>query len=268
MRTRPQEPAAPKVVIVRPQSSSEMPDRLIRELMDEVGRLGHRLTVLRAGERRAERPWKWKPIQVLAPTDAERLYRLTHHGPVIVATVTSIYVVRDPRIGVIREKDALRLNDFVDHKAAFLHVNGRSQIATLEATFSSWRRTVRCEGQDDPRILPLHCFDADGPCPELAHDAGRKAFTSRYGGARLRIDQRGREWARASALHGREVLTISGHQLQAGFHWDVRCGRGSGTLLCANAVWRLPARSYANVYPNGTVRGGRAGVPPIKRIWP
>jgi hypothetical protein len=138
----------------------------------------------------------------------------------------------------------------------------------LEAAFVSWREVVRCEGQDDPRALPLHTFDADGPCPALAEEAGRKSFASRYGTGRLRVDQSGREWARATALHGWEAVTVAGCQLRPGFHWDVGYRRGSGTLLCANAVWRLPRRGYANVYPDGGVRGGTTDVPSIKKIWP
>ena len=268
MRTAPRPPASPKVVLVRPESAHQTVDRLIGELTDETHRLGLALTVLKAGTQRPSREWKLKPIQVLVPGDAERLYRLLHHGPVIVAAFTSVYVLRDPRSTAIREKDTLRLEDFVAHKAAFLLVNGRTDVVALESTFLAWRSVVGCDGPDDPRVLPLHSFDADGPCPDLADDSGRKAFASRYGTGRLRTDQSGREWARATALHGREALTIAGCRLVAGFHWDVRYPRGSGTLLCANAVWRLPRRGYANVYPDGGVRGGSADVPPIKRIWP
>jgi hypothetical protein len=229
--------------------------------------VGFALSVLKARTTRPSRDWKLKPIQVLVPADAERLYRLLHHGPVIVAAVTSVFVLRDPRSGDVREKDTLRLEDFVEHKAGFLLVNGRTDVAALESTFLAWRAVVRCGGRDDPRVLPLHSFNAEGPCPDLAEEAGRKAFASKYGRGRLRTDQSGREWARA-ALHGRETLRIAGCQLMAGFHWDVGYPRGSGTLLCANAVWRLPPRSYANVYPDGGVRGGSSDVPPIKKVWP
>jgi hypothetical protein len=190
-----------------------------------------------------------------------------HHGPVMVTAVTSVFVLRDPRSADIRRKDTLRLSDFVEHKAAFLLVNGRTDVAAIESTFRGWRAVVRCTGRDDPRVLPLHTFDADGPCPELAQNAGRRAFASRYGAGRLRVDRRGRNWERA-VPHGREGVTVAGYQLIQGFHWDVSYRRGSGTLLCANAVWRLPPRSYANVYPDGGVRGGSTDVPPIKRIWP
>ena len=268
MTTAPRAPAPPKVVVVRPQTPGPMLDRLIRELMDETRRLGLALVVLKARTTRADRDWKQKPVEVLDPADAERLYRLLHHGAVLVTAVTSIFVLRDPRLARVREKDVLRLEDFVEHKAGFLLVNGRTDVAALEATFLSWRTMVRCEGQDDPRVLPLHTFDADGPCPDLAHAAGRKAFASRYGTGVLRTDLTGREWARATALHGREVVTIAGCRLRPGFHWDVAYRKGSGTLLCANAVWRLPSRGYANVYPDGGVRGGSTDVPAIKKIWP
>lgn len=261
-------PAPPKVVIIRPQSPPQTLERLIGELASETKRLGLALTVLKARTTRTNREWKRKPVEVLAPGDAERLYRLVHHGPVMVTAVTSIFVLRDPRSADLREKDVLRLEDFVEHKAGFLLVNGRTDVAGLEATFSSWRSVVRCDGQDDPRVLPLHMFDAGGPCPDLTTDAGRNAFASRHGTGRLRTDLSGREWARATAFHGREALTIAGCLLRQGFHWDVGYRRGSGTLCCSNAVWRLPPRSYANVYPDGGVRGGSTDVPPIKKVWP
>jgi len=257
-----------KVVLVRPASATESLDRLIRELMDEVRWLGLSLAVLKAGSTRPHRDWKRKAIHVLAPADAERLYRVLHHGPVIVTALTAVFVLRDPSATVVREKDTLRLEDFVEHKSAFLLVNGRTDISALGSRFSAWCSAPRCTGPDDPRVLPLHTFDANGSCPELGSDSGRKAFASRYGTSRLRADERGRKWARATALHGREALTVAGHQLVHGYHWDVGYPRGSGTLLCANAIWRLPRRSYANVYPDGGVRGGNTDVPPIKKIWP
>jgi hypothetical protein len=262
------ESTSPKVVVVRPQSPSQTLQRLLDELLREAQRAGLALTVLKAKTIRPNRNWRWKPIELLAPDDADRLYRLVHHGPTMVAAVSSVFVLRDPRRSDIREKDTIRLSDFVAHKAGFLLVNGRTQVATLEPTFDSWRAVVRCDGQDDPRMLPLQTFDAGGPCPELDHDAGRQAFATRYGSGRSRVDQSGHDWRRATARHGRQELIIAGYQLLAGFHWDVSCRKGSGTLLSANAVWSLPRRSYANVYPDGAVRGSKKGVPSIKRIWP
>lgn len=261
-------PLRPKIVVVRPQSALEPIDRLIGEIRAEADRLGLALTVLKARQVIPSRDWKQTPIQVLAPSDAELLYRLLHHGSVMVTAVTAVFVLRDPRSSSIRQKHVVRLQEFVEHKACYALINGRTDVAALDATFSGWRAGVRCDGEDDPRVLPLHTFDANGPCPDLASAEARRAFGARYGSGRFRLDVAGREWARATALHGRETLEIAGFRLRAGFHWDVRYRKGSGTLLCANAVWRLPRRSYANVYPNGNVRGGRADIPPIKKIWP
>jgi hypothetical protein len=243
-------------------------DRLIGEIRAEAQRIGLALTVLKARKTVPSRDWKRKPVQVLAPRDAELLYRLVHHGPVVVTAVTAVFVSRDPRSNPIREKHAIRLQDFVEHKACYVLINGRTDVAALGPAVAEWLGVVRCDGQDDPRVLPLHSFDANGPCPDLAHAEGRKAFGARYGAGRLRLDEGGREWERAAALHGRETLSIAGYRLRAGFHWDVTNRKGSGTLLCANAVWHLPRRSYANVYPDGDVRGGSTDVPPIKKIWP
>ncbi len=261
-------PLRPKIVVVRPQSTLEPLDRLIGEIRAEADRMGLALTVLKARKMVPSRDWKRKPIQVLAPKDAELLYRLLHRGPVIVTAVTAVFVLRDPRSSSIREKHVIRLQDFVEHKACYALINGRTDVAALGPSFPGWRGVVRCDGQDDPRVLPLHSFDANGPCPDLASAEARKAFGARYGAGKFRLDEAGREWARATALHGRETLMIAGSPLRAGFHWDAGYRKGSGALLCANAVWRLPGRSYANVYPDGDVRGGRADVPPIKRIWP
>ncbi len=76
MSTAPRPPAPPKVVVVRPESAAMILDRLIGELTDETRRLGLALTVLKARTTRPSREWKLKPIQVLTPGDAERLYRL------------------------------------------------------------------------------------------------------------------------------------------------------------------------------------------------
>ncbi len=260
--------ALPKVVLVQPESPSLGTGRLIVELRAEVERLKLPLTVLKARRRKTKSDWKRKQIDLLEPPDAERLYRALHHGPVLTTGVRAVFVLTNPQATSIREKDTVALKEFTEHKGCFVLVNGRSDVARLEPAFSEWNGCIRCEGRDDPRALPLHSFHAGGPCPELCTSDGRAGFAKAFGPARLRLDLDGRQWARAPELHGRDVLTVAGYRLQAGFHWHVGCRGGSAALLCANAVWHLPKRGYANVYPDGSVRGGSTDTPPIKKIWP
>ena len=65
-------------------------------------------------------------------------------------------------------------------------------------------------------------------------------------------------WTRPNAneMHGRDVLTIAGRALVAGYHWDVSSGRKT-TISNTFGVWEIKPDGYVNVYPNAHIRGSK-----------
>jgi len=210
-----------------------------------------------------------RPVQFLQPNDARELYRLVHRWRVLVLSFTSVYVRRDPSRQPAERRAALELGTFVEHKAQFWLVRGRPGLQLAVAGLAC-TATCGCDGDDDPRYLPLHAFSVDRPWGTLSDQHGRDAFEDLHGPARSRVDADKKRWTRADrgAYHGREALTIAGRDLPRGMHWDVTSERGLGRLTTANEVWRLPRgpRGHINVYPDAYVRP-KAGSS-ARRVWP
>jgi len=115
----------------------------------------------------------------------------------------------------------------------------------------------------------MHVFGVDRTWPELSEKSGRDAFAKRYGGSRSRLDDDRKRWTRAdrAAYHGGPGLTVAGHALQRGMHWEVISERRKFRLVTANQVWEVPrgAHGYVNVYPDAFVRPG--GDSRAQLIW-
>lgn len=252
-----------------------LPERQPRDLSDLISYTreqarGHGMTIktFRAAKAKvAGEPWG-RPIQFLAPRDALQLYKSLHRTVAIVLSFTQVYVRRDPsRHPVVRRK-ASTLAEFVAHKAVYGLVRGKTSVPGYLDRFIAWQAAVKCAGEDDPRVLPLHVFEAGGPWSELATSEGRAAFDSQFGGGASRTDLEQRMWDRASraAYHGRERLTVAGHTLAAGMHWDVNIDSAKARLTTAHEVWQLRRRAgYVNVYPDGHV--GKAGRSTARCVW-
>jgi hypothetical protein len=214
----------------------------------------------------SEEHWT-KPVRLVGPGDAATIYRLLHHGPTMVTTFASAFVRRDPSSRPLTRKQAIPLSRFVAHKAHFALINGRTQISQALDAFSEWCETVRCEGQDDPRVLPLHCFSSSSKWEDLGLKEARRRFDQEHGKGAKRTDAGGRRWERASVCHGREVLTVAGFPLPAGMHWDVQAGASRAAFYCAHEVWHVPGGCHLNVYPDGHARG-KSGKAFAKVVWP
>ncbi len=256
------------LVLVRPAKEPEDVTALVAQATSIAKSLGVPIPKTYRAERGAVvgEPWH-RPVQFLTPIDARRLYRSLHKQQTLVLSFTAVYVRRDPSRQPVERRAALNLKDFVDHKASFALVRGNPDLKSIRA-FSNGVRSLSCEGEGDPRCLPLHVFTVDRRWPELTSSAGRAAFSRAYDEGQSRLDSGRKRWTRADrgAYHGGEELTVGDKVLPKGMHWDVESERGQVRLVTADEVWRLPqaGRGYINVFPDAYVKGGKGA----RLIWP
>jgi hypothetical protein len=259
----------PGVVVVLPERDSSDVRCLRRRVRDKASSSGVEVVKTFRARRGSVVGEAWKgPVEFLAPGDAYQLYKRLHRARLLVISFTTVFVRRDPSRDPAVRKEALALSTFVEHKADFELVRGASSINDTFDRFAASLAQGSCEGEDDPRCLPLHVFTTDRLWPQLREEDGRRAFRKRYGPPRERSDDRGRRWARADrgAFHGREALVIAGCELAAGMHWDVTGGRGpAGRLTTANEVWKLGRQGYVNVHPDAHVSASDRST--ARRVW-
>ncbi len=211
--------------------------------------------------------WFQGPIEFLEPQDAYDLYQRTHRWRVLVVSFTRVYVRRDPSRDPVVRRAALELGSFVEHKA--VNSLARSEAGLIETLQRFMAPTApTCAGEDDPRCLPLHVFAVDRVWSALSEQGGRDVFSKLHGGPRSRVDSESKRWARATraAYHGTERLTIAGHDLAPGMHWDVTSERRPARLTTSKEVWEVPSASHGhiNVYPDAYVRPGSGA----RLLWP
>lgn len=263
-----QRPAA--VALIRPRRLSDQVTELMRAAEEASALAGLRARAfgtkcVRLLGEVVER----RETELLEPNDAHRLYTLAHEVDVLVLTFTEAYVRRDPGKTPATRDRALGLRTFVEHKAFFGLVRGRPDIKRIFAAFADWRAApADCHGFNDPRVLPLHVFETSGDWARLGEPLANAEFQRRYGKASNRLDDGGKDWARASAFHGSDRLTIARHRLEPGAHWDVTTQRQSATLRTSHEIWHMPSkpRDYLNVYPNEYVR--KTSGSGCKRVFP
>lgn len=251
-----QRPAA--VALIRPRRLSDQVAELMRAAEDASTCAG--LPTRAFGTkcvRLPEEVVQRRETELLEPNDAHRIYALAHEADVLVLTFTEAYVRQDPSKTPATRDRALALHTFVEHKAFSGLVRGRPDIERIFAAFADWRMAPpACAGFNDPRVLPLHVFETSNDWARLGEPLANAEFQRKYGKASNRRDDGGKDWARASAFHGRDCLTIAGHQLEPGAHWDVTTQRKSATLRTSHQIWHMRSkpRDYLNVYPNEYVR--------------
>jgi len=202
---------------------------------------------------------------VISPQHATELYSKLHRGRVGVLQLSDTHVPVTPNP---KRRDYVSLLRFVRYKAFFypIHDDGiTEQIADhIVNCFQEWIDFMNCEGEDDPRCLPFHVFDADDKY-NLDTAIHRQSFEANHRVRNFRRDGDGLDWRRPNSrqMHGRETLQVAGRELIRGFHWDVSSGAGSKRISSTSAVWQLEPDGYVNIYPDAYIRAQKA-----KRIFP
>jgi hypothetical protein len=208
-----------------------------------------------------------RPLPAVRVEDAANLYRSVHRAHVGVLVIGDVLVRRDPSQAPALSPRSRHLIDFVRHKAHCEVVAASrfgAAVATFLAAFLQWCTRVECEGEQDPRCLPMHTFEADPALPSLHTEEGRSRFAARHGSPTHRIDTRGLHWEPDGERHGRDVLHVAGRELPRGSHWDITPERASSRVFTAHEVWRVDPEGHLNVYADSYVRQGTRS----SREWP
>lgn len=262
----------PCVIIVAGDTESPEQHALRIEALDACGRVHVRVlkTIRLASHRVTHGAERDRLLPLVAPEDARWMYAELHRYDVAVLTLRAAYVRRDPSMLPARRRQLLPLVRFVRYKAFYAMIRSRRDIEVALDQFAESRRTVGCDGVDDPRVLPLHIFHCPNDWTGLDSAAGRTIFDREHGNSNHRYDCSGLYWAKPkgqAARHGGSALRVARRTLESGFHWDVSAARRA-TVYSADSVWLLrQSNSYINIYPNGHIRPPGKGYGTV-RVWP
>lgn len=207
---------------------------------------------------RKRRTSEGRPLGPISNEDATNLYRRIHRVRVGVWEIgrARAPIKPSPRPVV---NDYVELRSFVRHKAFHRRLSTAGFDAEWPlslAAFEAWLQQVSCEGEGDPRCLPLHVFGTDFKIDRLGTAGGREEFARAHGPQSARRDSNGLLWNRPKgAFHGRETLHIAGRDLATGFHWDVSSGGRMRRITTTRGVWDIDPDRHVNVYPDQHVRG-------------
>lgn len=252
-----------------PPRGSESGDvKRLAALCNELAeKAGYRIKVLRC-RKVLVTGGSGRKMNVLAPDDAAELYRMVHFGPVLVAALASVRISIDPSREPPNRRETRSLETFVRYKAIYGLVRSDPDPPSLLVLFEAWRKEIGCAGPSDPRVLPLHVFDAGSEDLDLASEAGADRFRRTFGVPARRVDGCRRIWERG-VPHGRDDLQVAGHVLPAGMHWDVSAKRKAFNIANAREVWRVARGGYVNVYPDAGLRGPSSiRRDQVRRLWP
>jgi hypothetical protein len=261
--------AIPYCVLVLPPRESESADarRLATLCQKLAAEASYRIKVLRCRKVLVV-GGSGRKMNVLVPDDAAELYRMVHFGPVLVAAFGSARISIDPSREPPNRRETRPLETFLLYKASFGLIRGDADLPSLFARFEAWREVASCTGSGDPRVLPLHVFDAGSDDLELDTQAGTDRFRQKFGSSGRRVDECGRIWEKG-VPHGRDELEVAGCALPAGMHWDVSAKRKAFKIANAREVWRVERGGYVNVYPDAGLRGPSSiRQDRVRRLWP
>lgn len=225
----------------------------------KILRLAARRGAIERGWTFQERPASQRKIKtsgrtraILSPDDATHLYARLHRSRVCVLLAGHVWVATHPDFESACRNDLfVRVQSFCRYKGIVLRLNDQT-TDSWPGFLDSWSNSVACEGERDPRCLPLHVFKSS-QC-ELDSVEGRAAFDSKHGSGAQRSDDGARRWRLTPhSFHGTDQLQVAGCQLRAGCHWDVEPGGRSTTIVTTREIWRVDR--YVNVYPDACVRG-------------
>lgn len=205
-----------------------------------------------------------RPLHILSARDAHSLYLALHDGPVGVLANTKARVRHDVH-GPLSSRKVMPVERFVRHKAAYRTVGAEDAVSQLFDELHLWPGERACLDDRDPRILPMHVFSAT-EWGEL-HGDERTRFEREHGKPTALVDHAQRQWKRTTALHGSQQLHVRGTSLPAGFHWDVQSPGSAEHLGTHTVAWAFKRGSYANIYPDATIRAGQRSALSARPIW-
>lgn len=207
-------------------------------------------------------------LNVMGAEDASVLYKMCHRAPTLVVALASAWISIDPSRTPPNRRAGRSLESFVAYKALYGLVRADADVPSLFDRFRVWQGEEHCNGPSDPRILPLHVFDAGSEPHDLHTKSGCTRFRHAFGRPSERKDHSGRIWA-SGTPHGTDVLQVAGSDLPKGMHWDVSGERAGCRVANASEIWRLKRSGYVNVYPNEHVRPPRRNRSnKARRVWP
>ena len=206
------------------------------------------------------RSWHGR-IPLLSASDADTLYRRMHIRRVAVLSIqrhraVGPFLCKRPDTNYcLRRNEVVSLREYCRHKSFFRRLFENSQHPERwVGDFDHWCRDFDCEGEHDPRCLPLHVFSSRSGAPRrLLHADGRQLFEQEHTARGGRQDLERNIWAIANPPHGRDQLHVAGTLLPQGFHWDVSPRRRETRFYTPLREWLV--REYINIYPNAHLRG-------------
>lgn len=265
------EERATRIVIIGRQGESEEQRALRKKIAAEAAGLGLQVlkTIQVEDYRVAGGEEKDRRFPLVNPQDARWLYSKLHEFEVAVLAVNQAYVRRDPSTSPARRRQLIGVERFIRYKGYWGLIRSARDISGHLQEFRRFTEKVRCDGWDDPRILPLHVFHCPQEWAHLNEPTEQQRFISEHGQSGKRRDCAGAYWAKPkgqAARHGGLALRIGGYQLQQGFHWDVSA-ESEVTVYFPDEVWKVRRGGYLNIYPDGHLRVATKS-PGSRRVWP
>lgn len=222
---------------------------------------GHKVTIFRTVPRASRRrDESGRRYLLLEPWEADRLYKVIHRGHYAVFQAGKARVQLDP-LKELSSASTIALARLVRYKSYFAQFDGSTAPSDLFEEFDAWAKKAHISTHRDCRVLPLHMFAPRRDWPGLTLSSGRDEFARVHGKPAQLADEDTRPWKQPNAMHGQEALLVANYSLPTGFHWDVNAARTVSRLASLIERWKFDQGAYANVSPDGHIRGGqRSGV--------
>jgi hypothetical protein len=226
---------------------------------------GHSVTIFRTVARLSERKDEsGRRLFLLDPWEADRLYKLIHRGCYAVFQAGQARVLPDP-LSDISSATSISLERLIRYKSCFAQFDGATEPSELFVRFDAWAAAMPVSTHRDCRVLPLHMFSPSHDWLDLMQANGQHDFERMHGKPTQLADECARHWKQPSAVHGNDSLFVANHPLPTGFHWDVTAARTVSRLTSLIERWKFPPSAYANVSPDGHVRGGQSSAISARR---
>jgi len=136
-----------------------------------------------------------RPMLTVAPRDATAIYKRAHRAFVSVLIAGRPVVRVDPSRN-LSARHAMELERFVRYKCLAQRIAASDGLVNVRAYLANaehWIQRVLCDGENDPRVLPLHMFVPDEDQTALGRRPDAEALTcgSDEGAGRTRSERFG-----------------------------------------------------------------------------